>query len=72
MENCIKYCEEIKDLMVDLNDALEDGDTEKVGEIIETCRCALNDIEENLYSEEENDDEDEEEGEEEENEEEDY
>lgn len=59
MEDCMRYCDEIKDLMVDLCDAIDKEDTERVEEIIATCRCALNDIEENMPCEDDEEDENE-------------
>lgn len=58
MEDCMKYWVELNDLMTDLHDAIEEGDVEAVEDIISTCRCALDDIEENLPYDEDEEDED--------------
>jgi hypothetical protein len=46
MKNPLDYVEELKDLTVDLSEAIEAKNIEKLNSVISECRAVLNDIEE--------------------------
>jgi hypothetical protein len=43
------YVQELSDLMVDLQDAIENKNEEKISKILEISRCILEDIEDASY-----------------------
>lgn len=46
MKDARKYYQELKDLMVDLGEAINGDDTEKFESCINECRIVMDDIEE--------------------------